>query len=139
MTPETAATPTDRVADLMRTPVLTTTPETKATDAALMIGLRDITALPVLDDGRLVGLFTVTDLLRCRPSTGQQSLLVRDVMTHVRLVATPDSDPTELADTMHRRDTRVVPVLDHGHLVGIITSNDLRGRNHSAPARPVGR
>lgn len=130
---------TERVADLMSSPVLTTTPRTKATDAALVISLRDITALPVLNEGRLVGLFTVTDLLHCRPSTGQANLLVSDVMTPVTLVATPTSDPTELADTMHHRNTPTVPVIDDGHLVGIITTNDLRQRARTAPARRAGR
>lgn len=139
MTPKAVTTPIERVADLMSSPVLTTTPGTKATDAALVIGLRNITALPVLDEGRLVGLFTATDLLRCRPSAGQSSLLVADVMTPVSLVATPASDPTELADRMGHRDAHSVPVIESSRLVGIITANDLRGHARPAPARSAGR
>lgn len=118
---------TARVRELMSAPVLTTTPRTKATDAALVIAMRDITALPVLDDGRLVGMFTEVDLVRRRPATAQAALAVEDVMTRVALVATPDCDAAELADTMRRRGMHVVPVLENGRLVGIITENDLRG------------
>ncbi|WP_156994450.1 CBS domain-containing protein [Pseudonocardia acaciae] len=119
---------TARVRELMSAPVLTTTPRTKATDAALVIALRDITSLPVLDDGRLVGMFTEADLVRHRPAAAQAALVVEDVMTTVTLVATPECAAAELADTMRRRGIHAVPVLDNGRLVGIITGNDLRGR-----------
>lgn len=114
-----------RVRDLMSAPVLTTTPRTEATDAALLIGLRGITTLPVLDDGRLVGMFTEADLLRCQRAAGRSNMLVEEVMDPVALVASPDCDPTELDEAMHRRHIRSVPVLEDGRLVGIITSKDL--------------
>lgn len=115
-----------RVRDLMKTPVLTTTPRTEAADAALVIGVHEITALPVLDDGRLVGLFTEADLLRCQRATGRSSLLVEDAMTPVALVATPDCDPAELVEAMRCRQVRTVPVVEDGRLVGIISRGDLR-------------
>lgn len=115
-----------RVADLMTTSVLTTTPRTKATDAALVTALHDITSLPVLDGGRLIGMFTEADLLRGAESTDQATLLVEDVMASVTLVATPACDATELAEAMRRHHLRSVPVLDDGQLVGIITWRDLR-------------
>lgn len=123
---------TNRVGDLMSTPALTTHPRCEATDAALVIGLRDIGALPVLDDGRLVGMFTEADLLRRQHATGRSDLLVEDVMVPVALVASPDCDPGELAEVMRRRQVRTVPVVDNDRLVGVITGNDLPGR-----ARPA--
>jgi CBS domain-containing protein len=124
-----------RVRDLMSAPVLTTTPRTEATDAALLIGLRGITTLPVLDDGRLVGMFTEAALLRCQRASGRSNMLVQDVMDPVALVATPDCDPAELDEAMHSRHIRSVPVLEDVRLVGIITSKDLRGR--TSPAGPL--
>ncbi|WP_051581528.1 CBS domain-containing protein [Pseudonocardia acaciae] len=120
---------TVRVGDVMTAPVLTTTPRTEAADAALVIGLREITALPVLDDGRLVGMFTEADLLRCQRAAGRSDLLVEDVMVPVALVTTPGCDPAELAQVMRRRQVWTVPVLENGRLVGIITGNDLRARS----------
>jgi CBS domain-containing protein len=115
-----------RVADVMTKSVLTTSPRTKATDAALVTALHDITALPVLDGGRVVGMFAEADLLRGTESTDQATLLVKDVMSPLRLVATPECDATELAEAMRRHGLRSVPVLDDGQLVGIITWRDLR-------------
>lgn len=50
--------------ELMRRPVITVTPDTPLREAAhLMIAWR-ISGLPVLDHGRIVGVVTVSDLLR---------------------------------------------------------------------------
>lgn len=114
-----------RVDELMTTPVLTTTPGTKAVDAALVVALRDITALPVLADGQLVGMFSQTDLLAAPLSAPQAGLTVRAVMSPVKLVTTPDADCEELGRAMTRAGVATVPVLDHGRLVGIITRRDL--------------
>ncbi|WP_084211058.1 CBS domain-containing protein [Pseudonocardia acaciae] len=123
---------TQQVGELMSARVFTTHPRCEAADAALVIGLSDVGALPVLDDGRLVGMFTEADLLRRQRATGRSDLLVEDVMVPVALVATPDGDPAELAEAMRRRQVRTVPVVDNGRLVGVITGNDLPAR-----ARPA--
>ena len=90
------------VQEMMSTPVLTTTPLTKAVDAALVIALHDITALPVVRDVRLVGMFSEEDLLSAEPSSGQSAMHVCDVMGAARLRTTPQSDVDELAEEMLR-------------------------------------
>jgi len=51
---------------VMSSPAVTTTPETPLRHAAALLAERKIGCLPVVDlDGRLVGLVTETDLLRC--------------------------------------------------------------------------
>jgi acetoin utilization protein AcuB len=110
----------------MSSAVLTTTPATMATDASLLIALHDITALPVLEDGRLVGMFREQDLLRNIPAGDQTSCRVGDVMEPVRLTAHPDGDLPALAEAMRHHGVRSVPVLDHERrLVGIISYRDL--------------
>lgn len=112
------------VADVMSAPVLTTTPRCKATDAALVIALNNITVLPVLDNGSLVGLFSEEGLLRV-PSSEQRTTTVGDLMTQCQLIATPDAKATELSAQMRRLGLHSVPVLHENTLVGIVTRHDL--------------
>lgn len=53
------------VSDVMRRSVLTTTPDTDARDAAYTMLNHRVGALPVIDDaGSVMGMLTVTDVLR---------------------------------------------------------------------------
>ncbi|MGE3540366.1 MAG: CBS domain-containing protein [Candidatus Tectimicrobiota bacterium] len=53
-----------RVKEVMVYPVVTVTPETPVTEAIDMIIQRGLGCLPVLEEGKLVGIVTKTDLLR---------------------------------------------------------------------------
>ena len=53
-----------RVSDLMSTPVVTTTPDDTLAHAVAVMAKRRIGSLPVVEDGRLVGILTETDLIR---------------------------------------------------------------------------
>lgn len=53
-----------RVRDIMTPDVITTTPETPMSEAARLMVSRRIGCLPVVKDGRLVGIVVAADLLR---------------------------------------------------------------------------
>lgn len=53
-----------RVRTMMSKPLITATPEMHAGDSAKLMFERNIKKLPVIENGRLVGLVTLTDLLR---------------------------------------------------------------------------
>lgn len=53
-----------RVADIMTKPLVNASPNMRAGDAAKIMLKWNIKKLPVVDEGRLVGLVTLTDLLR---------------------------------------------------------------------------
>jgi len=55
------------VADVMSSPLVTTSPDTVLQDAAETLRLNDVKRLPVLDDGELVGIVTNTDLANYLP------------------------------------------------------------------------
>jgi CBS domain-containing protein len=114
-----------RVDAVMSSPVLTTTAGTRAVDAALAVALGDVTALPVLRDGEVVGMFCAEDLLASSSSRPQSALTVGEVMGPVPLTTTPDADRERLGAVMAQRGVTSVPVLDRGRLVGIITRRDL--------------
>jgi CBS domain-containing protein len=52
------------IKDIMSTDPVTTTPDTPLADAARVMLERKIGCLPVLEDGRLVGILTESDFLR---------------------------------------------------------------------------
>jgi len=59
---------------VMSSPAVTTTPETPLRHAAALLAERKIGCLPVVDrEGRLVGLVTETDLLRCFADGGESA------------------------------------------------------------------
>jgi CBS domain-containing protein len=54
-----------RVKEIMVYPVVTISPETSVAEAVDMLMQQGIGCLPVMEAGRLVGILTKTDLLRC--------------------------------------------------------------------------
>ena len=53
-----------KVRDLMSKPLITASPQMHVGEAAKLMLERNIKKLPIVEDGRLVGLVTITDLLR---------------------------------------------------------------------------
>lgn len=60
---------TTRVVDVMSKPLISASPDMRAGDAAKLMFERNIKKLPVVENGRLVGLVTLTDLLRAEGVT----------------------------------------------------------------------
>jgi acetoin utilization protein AcuB len=126
------------VKDCMARPVTTIGPyDTLALAYELMLG-RHIRHLPVLDNGKLTGIITLTDLLTIRQPdpTHRQSLedVARDLARlSVGPIMTPD--PVRVydndtvgyaAELMLERKIGALPVIDlEGHLVGLITESNL--------------
>lgn len=52
------------IREVMKTRVITVTPETSIKDAAHLMANKKIGCLPVISDGAIVGLMTTTDILR---------------------------------------------------------------------------
>jgi CBS domain-containing protein len=54
----------EKVKEIMSEPLIVASPEVRAGDAAKMMLRRNIKKLPVVENGRLLGLVTLTDLIR---------------------------------------------------------------------------
>ena len=103
-------------------PVTIRSDETLATALAIMKTGR-FRRLPVVDDDVLVGILSEYDL---RDSLDRlDSVAVRAAMTREPFTVAP-LDTLEHAVTITReRQIGALPVVTHGHLVGIITAQDL--------------
>jgi CBS domain-containing protein len=57
-----------KVKDVMSSPVITVYPDTSIEDAAQLMANKQIKKLPVMDEGKLVGIVTSMDLMKAAPT-----------------------------------------------------------------------
>jgi len=117
-----------QVHELMTQDVECTRPEATIEQAAERMKTLGIGALPVSDNGRLVGVLTDRDIVVRSVSAGHdpRTERVRDVMTPDMVYCFQDEDITAAADLMRDNQIRRLPVLDHNQrLVGIVSLGDL--------------
>jgi CBS domain-containing protein len=79
-----------------------------------------ISGVPVIKNNKIVGIITRKDLLR-KPEEVQLGLL----MTPKPLTIKPDTDIREAARILITRHIRRLPVVEDGHLVGLLSVADL--------------
>ena len=87
-----------------------------------------IGALLVMDQGRLVGIFTERDVLRrvVAAELAPDSVLVADVMTTSIAFCTPDTPIDDARTTFKQHRIRHLPVVDEdGDVQGLISIGDL--------------
>jgi CBS domain-containing protein len=138
--------------DIMTADVTSVSPRLPVKEAARLMVEKRLGALPVVDDGRLVGIVTEGDLImqdvRVRfPTTihlldafifyppSQERMenelrkavaaTVEQVMTTDPVTVAPDASIEDLATIMVDRDVSRVPVLDGAELVGIVSKSDI--------------
>jgi CBS domain-containing protein len=107
--------------------VVTTHPASTVLEAIELLVQENLGALVVLDDTDVRGIVSERDILRLAARGAQHigATRVGDIMTSDLIVATPD-DPIEYAmEIMTRNRIRHLPILDGGHLAGIISIGDV--------------
>src|SRR5215212_6846057 len=120
------------VKDSMAREIVTLSPDETAATALALCRERRIRHLPVLTEGRLVGVVSDRDLRSSTPALGDparaaalQEVLVEDVMAREVVSAHPDDPIEQAANTMRERRIGCLPVVEDGELVGIITTSDV--------------
>jgi Zn-dependent protease/CBS domain-containing protein len=80
---------------------------------------------PVLQDGELVGIVTITDVKRCTQDQWPVTR-VRDIMTPRQElhVVEPTTPLNRAVQYMTTHDLNQIPVVDNGHLVGLLSRAD---------------
>lgn len=96
-------------------------------EAIAMLAERRIGALPVLKDGRVVGIFSERDVVYCLAEVGGEALAksVADVMTAPAQTVDPGQSVLGALSLMTARRFRHLPVLDGERLVGFVSIGDL--------------
>ncbi|MFM7572456.1 MAG: CBS domain-containing protein, partial [Snowella sp.] len=78
---------------------------------------------PVVEGGKLVGVFTQTDLANAAQRPGQT--LLRDIMTAKPITVNPDAPLSDVLYLLNRYKLSRLPVIRGTKLVGIITRTDI--------------
>jgi CBS domain-containing protein len=115
-----------RASSVMTRGVLTVAPGAPLEEARALLTGNRFSALPVVDGGhRLVGIITTLDVLRAEVA-GRADAKVGEVMTREPMVMSPDAPLTVLSHRLrHYGEKRVMPIVERGLLVGIVTRGDL--------------
>jgi CBS domain-containing protein len=88
---------------------------------------KNIGALPVVDNGRLVGIVSERDYTRkvILKDRSSQEILVSEIMTKQLLTVAPSDSVTECMRIMTEKRVRHLPVLEGTDLVGILSIRDV--------------
>lgn len=113
-----------RVTELMSTPVHSVAPDTSLATLADALAAWQHTGVPVLQDGKLVGIVSRRDVDKARARNALH-LPVSGWMTHEVRTIDADASVEEALDQMQRHDVGRLPVLRAGDLIGIVTRSDL--------------
>ena len=133
------------VKDLMTTQVVTVGPATPFKEIAARLAEHRVSAVPVVDDGRVLGVVSEADLLLKEEFTDPDqdiplfwtkrrrlerdraaATTARDLMTVAVVSIAPEATVAEAARRMHAAGVKRLPVVgEGGRLVGIVSRGDL--------------
>ncbi|MGH3103664.1 MAG: CBS domain-containing protein [Gaiellaceae bacterium] len=106
--------------------VVSVTPDASVQVAIARMLEENVGSVAVCEGHDLVGIFTERDVLRLAgKGEGIGSLEIRDVMTRSPVTVSPDDDALAAAKLMGERRIRHLPVVQDGHLLGILGIRDV--------------
>jgi CBS domain-containing protein len=99
-------------------------PKILVDQAAKLMAAKNVGAILVVDDGRLVGIFTERDLLVRVVARGLDAHVTQlgEVMTRSPQTIDPDKPFGYALLVMHEKGFRHLPVVDGGKPIGIVSS-----------------
>ena len=114
------------IRDVMTPDPRCVTPNDSIADAARIMRDEDTGAVPVVEDGKPVGILTDRDIVvRVVAEDGQLNRPVREIVTNGVLSASPDMSTREAAELMSEHQIRRLTVIENDRLVGIVSLGDL--------------
>lgn len=101
-------------------------PNDSIQNAARIMRDEDTGVVPVVENGRPVGVVTDRDIVvRAAAEDGQLNRPVRDIVTSNLVCATPGMSTGEAAELMSEHQVRRLPVVENERLVGIVSIGDI--------------
>ena len=113
------------VREVMATHPITVRPHETARHAYQLMRDNRFRHLPVMEDGRLVGILSDRDLRPVLLSPGLARARVRELMSEDLTTVGPDTPIEEAASLLVVKKIGCLPVVAQGQLVGIVTETDL--------------
>jgi CBS domain-containing protein len=121
------------IKETMSSKVETVSPNTSVQQCALMMRRMDIGALPVWENGQLLGIVTDRDVCCRAVGDGRDpaAVEVREIMSRDLSSCYEDDDCVEAARLMKEKHLRRLPVINRQHaLVGMVSVDDLARYSH---------
>lgn len=102
-------------------------PNAMVFDAIQLMADKNVGALPVVDNGQLVGMISERDYTRKVILKGKSSkeTPVRDIMTQDLVTVKPGDTVSECMRIMTDKRIRHLPVMDGSKMIGIVSIGDL--------------
>ena len=109
--------------------VYSISPNATVLDALRLMAEKEIGALVVLEDGKMVGIVSERDYARKIILKGKSSkdTPIREIMTSEVIHTSPDKKVRKCLSLMTKHRFRHLPVLDEGRVVGVLSIEDVRG------------
>ena len=124
------------VRDWMSSNLITVTPKTSLHDAHALMKEHHVRRLPVVENGKLVGIIAMVDVVHAEPSKATTlsifelnyllaKVTIDQIMTRDVVTVQANATIRDAAKIMLERDVSGLPVLDGNSLAGIITESDI--------------
>ena len=125
-----------KVANLMSEKVITALPKTTIFEAEKTMTTQGFRRLPIISDGKVIGIITTMDIIRFFGSGEvfkylQSGTIIQVLNTPALEIATkevstiePNADVGQAAKIMQNKNIGAIPVVENEKLVGIITERD---------------
>ncbi len=129
----------EQVSNFMSSQPITINPDDNIGKVVKLFKEKDISRLPVVEDGKIVGIITVRDLLEKvihpeeKPEYGEfiaekkryLKIPVKGVMTEEPIVMPPDAKVKDVIEEMLKNNIGGMLIAENEKLVGIVTKKDL--------------
>ncbi len=110
--------------DIMSYPVVSARPDQTLASAAETLVRYSINVLPIMENGAVLGLVT-RQVVEKAAYHGLKDLPVSEYMTSDFSTVFPDAGISEIQEKIVAENQRMLPVVEEGKLVGVITRTDL--------------
>ena len=114
-------------------------PNAMVFDAIQLMAEKNVGALPVVEDGKLVGMVSERDYTRKVILKGKSSkeTPIKDIMTQELLTVHPGDSINECMHLMTDKRVRHLPVIEDDKMVGLVSIGDLVRRTISAQTATI--
>lgn len=109
------------------TAIVTCDADASVREGVALLAGRRIGAMPVMENGKIAGVFSERDVIYQLQAQGPGLLdrKLRDVMTSPALTVEPETSVLAALSLMTRRRIRHLPVVKDGGMIGLVSIGDL--------------
>ena len=115
------------IKEVMTRDVRACEPKATVADAAKVMAQEDVGPVPIVEDGRLVGIVTDRDIVVRVVAEGRDpnATTVKEIASTELVTVSPDDDLDEALHLLAERQVRRLPVVEGDRLVGIVAQADI--------------